>query len=104
MFRCPRISGPSQLETFMANAASNQRFQLSSGVLESFVNTIPLLHPRGHLQVQDIFVTELADYPKIFRGPGKMDGSVRKLGQRRPACRSRRTGRLRRPLCAVPLS
>jgi len=67
---------PSQLETFMANAASNQRFQLSSGVLESFVNTIPLLHPRGHLQVQDIFVTELADYPKIFRGPGKMDGSV----------------------------
>jgi len=60
----------------MATAASNQRFQLSSGVLESFVNTIPLLHPRGHLQVQDIFVTELADYPKIFRGPGKMDGSV----------------------------
>jgi hypothetical protein len=67
---------PSQLENFIAAAASNQRFHLSSGVLESFVNTIPLLHPRGHLQVQDIFVTELADYPKNFRGPGKMDGSV----------------------------
>ena len=67
---------PSQLENFIANAATNQRFHLSSGALQSFTNTVPLLHPRGYLQVQDIFVTDLADYPRMFRGPGKMDGSV----------------------------
>ncbi|PYS54313.1 MAG: hypothetical protein DMG13_09055 [Acidobacteria bacterium] len=67
---------PSQLENFIANAATNQRFHVSSGALESFINTVPLLHPRGYLQVQDIFVTDLADYPRMFRGPGKMDGSI----------------------------
>ncbi len=67
---------PSQLETFIASAGTNQRFHVSSGAVESFVNTVPLLHPRGFLQVQDIFVTDLADYARMFRGPGKMDGSV----------------------------
>ena len=67
---------PSQLETFIASAGTNQRFHVSSGAVESFVNTVPLLHPRGFLQVQDIFVTDLADYSRMFRGPGKMDGSV----------------------------
>ena len=43
---------------------------------ESFANTIPLLHPRGVLQVQDIFVERLNDYLHGFRGPGKMDGSI----------------------------
>jgi hypothetical protein len=35
-----------------------------------------LLHPRGYLQVQDIFVTKLEEYGRMFRGPGKMDGSI----------------------------
>jgi hypothetical protein len=52
------------------------RFQLSSGATESFANTIPLLHPKGVLQVQDIFVEKLNDYLHGFRGPGKMDGSI----------------------------
>ena len=72
----PASIRPSQVEHFIATAPANQRFHLSSGVLESFVNTIPLLHPRGRLEVQDIFVTGQSDYMKIFRGPGKMDGSV----------------------------
>jgi hypothetical protein len=49
---------------------------LSSGALESFSNTLPLLGPRGYLQVQDIFVTEFDQYRLGFHGPGKLDGSV----------------------------
>jgi len=67
---------PALLENFVGDGVMNQRFHLSSGALESFLNTMPLLHPRGYLQVQDIFVTKLEDYGKLFRGPGKMDGSI----------------------------
>jgi hypothetical protein len=69
---------PGLLENFFGEGKgmTNLRFHLSSGALESFLNTVPLLHPRGYLQVQDIFVANLADYGKIFRGPGKMDGSI----------------------------
>src|SRR5438876_870797 len=67
---------PALLENFVAQVVSNQRFQLSSAAVESFLNTVPLLHPRGYLQVQDIFVTKLEDYGRMFRGPGKLDGST----------------------------
>jgi hypothetical protein len=67
---------PTLLESFVGEGVMNQRFQLSSGAVESFLNTVPLLHPRGYLQVQDIFVTKLEDYSRMFRGPGKMDGSI----------------------------
>jgi hypothetical protein len=67
---------PALLETFVGEGVMNQRFHLSSGAVESFLNTISLLHPRGFLQVQDIFVTKLEDYSRMFRGPGKMDGSI----------------------------
>jgi hypothetical protein len=49
---------------------------ISSVALQSFANTLPLLHPRGMFQVQDLFVTELEQYRGTFRGPGKMDGSI----------------------------
>ena len=67
---------PGLLEKFVGEGVMNQRFHLSSGAVESFLNTVPLLHPRGYLQVQDIFVTNLEDYGRMFRGPGKMDGSI----------------------------
>src|ERR1700733_11410520 len=51
-----------KLEGILDESPGDLRFHLSSGALESFVNTIPLLHPRGYLQVQDIFVTDLNDY------------------------------------------
>jgi hypothetical protein len=65
-----------RLESILEDAPGDLRFHLSSGALESFVNTIPLLHPRGYLQVQDIFVTDLNDYRVGFHGPGKLDGSI----------------------------
>jgi hypothetical protein len=67
---------PTQLEEILEGAPSDFRFHMSSGALESFRNTLPLLHPRGFLQVQDIFVTNLNDYRLGFHGPGKLDGSI----------------------------
>lgn len=64
------------LEDILQDAPSNLRFHLSSGALDSFHNTLPLLHPRGYLQVQDIFVTNLNEYTMGFHGPGKLDGSI----------------------------
>jgi hypothetical protein len=65
-----------KLESALENAPSDLRFHLSSGALESFANTLPLLHPRGYLQVHDLFVTELEQYRLGFYGPGKLDGSL----------------------------
>jgi hypothetical protein len=66
----------SHLEDLLAEAPDDVRFHLSRGAAESFANTVPLLHPRGYLQVQDIFVTAMSEYRQGFRGPGKLDGSV----------------------------
>ncbi|HEY7067771.1 MAG TPA: hypothetical protein VII06_40320 [Chloroflexota bacterium] len=52
------------------------RLHLPTAAMQSFVNTLPLLHPRGMFQVQDLFVTDLDQYRGTFRGPGKMDGSI----------------------------
>jgi len=64
------------LEDLLAEAPDDVRFHLSRGAGESFANTLPLLHPRGYLEVQDIFVSDMDDYRKGFRGPGKLDGSL----------------------------
>jgi hypothetical protein len=66
----------SHLEDLLTGAPEDVRFHVSRGAAESFVNTLPLLHPRGYLQVQDIFVTAMDEYRQGFRGPGKLDGSV----------------------------
>jgi hypothetical protein len=71
----PKGVSRSALDDLLAESPGDIRFHLSRGAAESFVNTAPLLHPRGYLQVQDIFVTAIKDYGKGFRGPGKLDGS-----------------------------
>ena len=60
----------------LAEAPDDVRFHVSRGAAESFANTLPLLHPRGYLQVQDIFVTSMDEYRQAFKGPGKQDGSL----------------------------
>jgi len=65
-----------RIEEILREAPSDIRFHLSTGALESFRNTLPLLRPRGYLQVQDIFVTDMNDYRMGFYGPGKLDGSI----------------------------
>src|SRR5215470_5791268 len=65
-----------RLEESLQDAPADLRIHLSTGAMESFRNTLPLLRPRGYLQVQDIFVTDLNDYRMGFYGPGKLDGSI----------------------------
>jgi hypothetical protein len=64
------------MEEILRYAPNDLRIHLSTGALNSFRNTLPLLHPRGYLQVQDIFVTDLQEYSMGFHGPGKLDGSI----------------------------
>ncbi len=71
----PRGVSRSPLDDVLAEAPQDVRFHLSRGAAESFINTVALLHPRGYLQVQDIFVSNIRDYAHGFRGPGKLDGS-----------------------------
>jgi hypothetical protein len=65
-----------KLEDILAACPGDLRTHLSSGALDSFVNTLPLLHPRGHLQVNDIFVTDFKQYRLGYYGPGKLEGSL----------------------------
>ena len=71
----PKGVSRSPLDDVLSEVSHDIRFHLSRGAAESFVNTAALLHPRGYLQVQDIFVTSIKDYVHGFRGPGKLDGS-----------------------------
>jgi hypothetical protein len=75
-FPFPEGLDANKLEDILQQAPADLRFHLSSGALESFMNTMPLLHPRGYLQVEDIFVTDLAQYRLGFYGPGKLEGSL----------------------------
>lgn len=65
-----------KIEDILQAAPGDIRIHLSSGALDSFVNTLPLLHPRGHLQVNDIFVTDFTQYRLGYFGPGKLEGSL----------------------------
>jgi hypothetical protein len=71
----PADVGRAPLDDLLADAPLDVRFQLSRGAAESFVHTVPLLHPRGYLQVQDMFVPAMRDYAQGFRGPGKAEGA-----------------------------
>ncbi len=75
-FPFPEGLDAGRLEDILQDAPTDFRFHLSSGALESFIRTLPLLHPRGYMQVFDIFVTDLAQYRTGFFGPGKLDGSL----------------------------
>src|SRR5437867_3197678 len=56
--RLPSGLTPAHIEQCLSDAPVEVRFHLSTGAGGSFLNTVPLLHPRGYLQVQDIFVTD----------------------------------------------
>ena len=51
------------------------RVHASTVAIESFAQTLGLLHHQGTLVSQDIFVSEISQYA-AFRGPGKLEGSV----------------------------
>ena len=98
---CRRASAARRSTTCSPRRRQDVRFHLSRGAAESFVNTVPLLHPRGYLQVQDIFVSAMKDYSYGLPRPRQARWLVRHLGQRRVPPRRRRPRRLRRALRAV---
>lgn len=51
------------------------RVHASTVAVESYAQTLGLLHHQGTLIAQDIFVSEIGDYA-AFRGPGKLEGTV----------------------------
>jgi hypothetical protein len=64
------------LDDLLAEAPDDIRFRVSSGAGESFANTLPLLHPRGYLQVQDILRLLDGRIPPGLQGAGSsMDRS-----------------------------
>ncbi len=51
------------------------RVHMSTVAVESFAQTLQLLHHEGLLVAQDIFVRDIGQYA-AFRGPGKLEGSI----------------------------
>lgn len=51
------------------------RVHASTVAVESFAQTLALLHHQGSLVAQDIFVRDVSQYA-AYRGPGKVEGSV----------------------------
>jgi hypothetical protein len=51
------------------------RVHRSTVAVESFAQTLQLLHHEGVLVAQDLFVRELSQYG-LYRGPGKLEGSI----------------------------
>ena len=51
------------------------RVHASTVALESFAQTLALLHHEGTLIAQDLFVRETSQYSS-FKGPGKLEGSI----------------------------
>lgn len=75
---CYEIAGGLSGEVLdqLADGHGDVRFHASNGAIESFLDTVPLLHPLGSLVSHDLFVTDLGEYHEAFHGPGKYDGSV----------------------------
>ena len=51
------------------------RVHMSTVAVESFAQTLQLLHHEGVLVAQDLFVREIGQYA-AYRGPGKLEGSI----------------------------
>jgi hypothetical protein len=51
------------------------RVHASTAAVESYAQTLALLHDAGALVAQDIFVREVGQYA-AYRGPGKLEGSI----------------------------
>ena len=51
------------------------RVHRSTVAVESFAQTLMLLHHEGVLVAQDLFIRELNQYG-LYRGPGKLEGSI----------------------------
>jgi hypothetical protein len=63
------------LETLVDDMPDWTRVHRSTVAVESFAQTLMLLHHEGVLVAQDLFIRELSQYG-LYRGPGKLEGSI----------------------------
>jgi hypothetical protein len=63
------------LDTLVEDMPDWTRVHRSTVAVESFAQTLMLLHHEGVLVAQDLFVREVSQYG-LYRGPGKLEGSI----------------------------
>src|SRR6476620_6262151 len=68
-------SADAHLDELLDNLPEWRRVHASTVAIESFAQTLQLLHTEGVLVGQDIFVTNVSQYAS-YRGPGKLEGSI----------------------------
>ena len=88
-------SADAHLDELLRRLPDWTRVHRSTVAMESFAQTLQLLHHEGVLVAQDIFVREVSQYA-VYRGPGKLEGSIAQLAQRPDLRARRRAPRLQR--------
>jgi hypothetical protein len=68
-------SGDFHLDELLDELPEWTRVHASTVAVESFAQTLALLHHEGVLVAQDLFVRETGQYGS-YRGPGKLEGSI----------------------------
>jgi hypothetical protein len=68
-------SGDMYLDELLHELPEWTRVHASTVAVESFAQTLALLHHEGVLVAQDLFVRETQQYSS-YRGPGKLEGSI----------------------------
>jgi hypothetical protein len=63
------------LDELLAELPEWTRVHASTVAVESFAQTLELLHHEGVLVAQDLFVRDVNQYA-AYRGPGKLEGSI----------------------------
>ena len=66
------------IERLQKHLEGNRDIQihLNEQALAGFVQLLDVLHPRGVLEVVDLFVQRIEEYEQRFKGPAKYDGST----------------------------
>src|SRR4029079_14043369 len=63
------------LDVLLEDMPDWTRVHRSTVAVESFAQTLQLLHHEGVIVAQDLFIRELNQYG-LYRGPGKLEGSI----------------------------
>jgi hypothetical protein len=63
------------LDELLGDLPEWTRVHASTVAVESFAQTLAVLHHEGVIIVQDLFVREISQYA-AYRGPGKLEGSI----------------------------
>ena len=71
----PAPSADLHLDELLHDLPEWTRVHASTVAVESFTQTLALLHHEGVLIAQDLFVRDVSQYA-AFRGPGKLEGSI----------------------------